>query len=123
MCGIVGFSKFERSLSIDSNRLLDTIVHRGPDDQNFYETDDIYLGHTRLSIVGIADGRQPMHFDGLTLIFNGEIYNYKEIKKDLINQGYSFDTSSDTEVLLKAFHFWKRFYIEIKWYVCFCNLL
>ena len=125
MCGIVGFSKFERSLSIDSNRLLDTLVHRGPDDQNFYETDDIYLGHTRLSIVGIADGRQPMHFDELTLIFNGEIYNYKEIKKDLINQGYSFDTASDTEVLLKAFHFWGKDFISklngMYAFVIFCN--
>lgn len=112
MCGITGFIDFNRS---SSTQILDQMTfvlsHRGPDDSGIYfeEYDNcqIGLGHRRLSILDLSEnGSQPMSFEDLTLVFNGEIYNFEEIREDLINVGYYFSSNSDTEVLLKSYHKW-----------------
>ena len=79
--------------------------HRGPDDYGYYHEGDVHLGHRRLSIIDLAGGKQPMqNTDGsLTIVFNGEIYNYQELKRWLESKGHSFHTSSDTEVLLRLY--------------------
>jgi asparagine synthase (glutamine-hydrolysing) len=103
MCGIIGFS----SLSQDyANELLHTIQHRGPDDKGIFESDTMTLGHVRLSIQDLSNaGHQPMQYENLVIVFNGEVYNFKEIRKELTDE-YTFDSNSDTEVVLKAFHKW-----------------
>ncbi len=103
MCGIVGFnSKNSRVLK----SMLSTINHRGPDDNGVYEDSDISLGHTRLSILDLSyAGHQPMRYEHLTIVYNGEVYNFKEIRKELESE-YTFKSNSDTEVVLKAFHKW-----------------
>ena len=124
MCGIVGsvgsldLSRFKNS--------LDSIKHRGPDNEGvyFYDlqkkyvvgendllTDNSYVafGHRRLSIIDLADtAHQPMTRDNYILIFNGEIYNYKEIRSELLEKGYEFETESDSEVLLAAYIYWGK---------------
>ena len=110
MCGILGtvpatsYEFFKNS--------LDTLTHRGPDSFGI-ETikDSVTLGHRRLAILDIsANGHQPMACDNkrYTVVFNGEIYNFLEIKKELLNKGYSFKSTSDTEVLLKAYIQWGK---------------
>ncbi len=106
MCGIAGY--YNAHLDRDKlDALLQTLRHRGPDDQNFYIDGDVGLLHTRLSILELTDlGRQPYSFESLSLTFNGEIYNFREVREDLKKSGYSFISDSDTEVLIKAFHHW-----------------
>ncbi|MBI4923371.1 MAG: asparagine synthase (glutamine-hydrolyzing) [Devosia nanyangense] len=108
MCGIVGY--FGPGIAPDEaepllRRMAQTVAHRGPDEMGLYADGEIGLGHRRLSIVGLADGQQPMHSaDGnFVLSFNGEIFNYVELRADLVARGHRFRTGSDTEVLLKLF--------------------
>lgn len=113
MCGIAGFcslraEQYNRALVQD---MTDVLSHRGPDDAGYRVFDNdkfqIGLGHRRLSILDLStNGHQPMSFDQLHLIFNGEIYNYREIKDQLIKEGYQFESETDTEVILKSFHCW-----------------
>ncbi|MEO5928001.1 MAG: asparagine synthase (glutamine-hydrolyzing) [Patescibacteria group bacterium] len=106
MCGINGFTFSDP----DRLRLMHAVTkHRGPDDEGFFETDGISLAHNRLSIIDLSPGgHQPMtSSDGrYTIVFNGEIYNYRELKALLEGMGTQFRTSSDTEVLLAAFACW-----------------
>jgi len=103
MCGIAG--------CIGSNRqtveeMLKSIQHRGPDDMGLFVDEAVTLGHVRLSILDLSTaGHQPMGYDHLVIVFNGEIYNFEEIKKELLAE-YSFESHTDTEVVLKAFHKW-----------------
>ena len=103
MCGIAGF------LNFDFNEpYFDTVntiqQHRGPDAQSSFQEENIKLYHQRLSIIDISDAaNQPFEKDGLIMVFNGEIYNYRILKERLIQKGVSFTTSSDTEVLLELF--------------------
>lgn len=112
MCGICGFIDFNKnSDSLILNRMTLTLNHRGPDDfgVDVINFDDLVigLGQTRLSIIELSKlGHQPMHLDNLSIVFNGEIYNYKEIKIELKDLGHSFDTNSDTEVILHAYTEW-----------------
>ena len=108
MCGIAGF--YNLSVNKDQiNGLIDKLRHRGPDDQRFYHNLDVGLIHTRLSIIELSElGSQPYRFENLVLIFNGELYNYKEVRDKLKLLGYSFHSNSDTEVLIKAFHYWRE---------------
>jgi asparagine synthase (glutamine-hydrolysing) len=112
MCGIVGFICFNKLRNKETLRkMTDALSHRGPDNSgySFYqnENSNIGLGHRRLSILDISElGNQPMKFEHLEIIFNGEIYNFAEIKYELQQSGYIFDSHSDTEVLLKAYHKW-----------------
>ena len=104
MCGIVGFN-FKNKDKIIS--MLNSIRYRGPDDEGIFENHNCTLGHVRLSILDLSPrGRQPMTYDNLTIVFNGEVYNFKEIRKELEGLGYTFNSDTDTEVVLKAFHKW-----------------
>ena len=91
-------------------RMTDAIIHRGPDEGDYWIADDlkVTLGHRRLAIIDLSNaGIQPMHFlDRYVITFNGEIYNYLELRDQLITKGYVFKTGTDTEVILAAFHEW-----------------
>lgn len=112
MCGISGFIDFEGDLTeTDLRSMTDAQSHRGPDDSGYYCTkvseNPIGLGHRRLSIIDLSPGgHQPMHYKSLSIVYNGEIYNYKEVRKELEAEGYHFDSSSDTAVVLRAFDKW-----------------
>ena len=111
MCGIVGVFHFERDRPVDAARLerqLDTIIHRGPDGGGIWIGDGVGLGHRRLSIIDLSGGAQPM-FDltgRYVTTFNGEIYNYRELREELAGRGHHFRSDSDTEVLLAAYAEW-----------------
>lgn len=110
MCGIAGIFNLYLNKQIkveDLKRMTDTISHRGPDDEGAWKNDsnNIGLGHRRLSILDLTKkSSQPMHFGSrYSIVFNGEIYNYLEIKESLIKKGVRFATTSDTEVLLHSY--------------------
>lgn len=109
MCGISGIiSKNPDDISIERlKKMTDAIAHRGPDGEGHWKSENrnVCLGHRRLSIIDLShEADQPMHFlDRYTIVFNGEIYNYIELKDILIKKGYIFKTSSDTEVLMALY--------------------
>lgn len=109
MCGIAGIIAQASLVSeLEISRITDAIMHRGPDGSGCWISDDksVGLGHRRLSIIDLSNaGHQPMHFmDRFTITFNGEIYNYIEIRNQLHALGYQFKSQSDTEVILAAYH-------------------
>ena len=112
MCGITGFIGSENHhIEEVLDTMTDTLSHRGPDDRGikvFKNHENVVaLGHRRLSILDLSKaGHQPMNFQSLWIVFNGEVYNYKEIQEKLIKAGYRFKSDSDTEVILKAWHYW-----------------
>jgi len=112
MCGLVGFIDYKNASSLNQLKAMTaTLKHRGPDDSGykFLQLNHCQLGfgHRRLSIQDLSSlGHQPMAFENLTIIYNGEVYNFKAIKKELQGFGYTFKSDSDTEVILKAFHKW-----------------
>jgi len=112
MCGIAGFADFRKGSSEEIlSRMSCAIPHRGPDGQGVYFHGEghaqVGLGHRRLSIIDLSTtANQPMHYKRLHLIFNGEIYNYNEIRDRLIAKGHCFKTHSDTEVILHAWDEW-----------------
>src|SRR5918993_4314997 len=112
MCGIVGFASSWGPISEDLVlRMRDTLRHRGPDDQGLWRSPDgrVVLGHRRLSIIDLsAAGRQPMtdRAEDFQIVFNGEIYNYRELRTDLQARGHRFGTETDTEVILEAYREW-----------------
>ncbi len=112
MCGIAGFLDFRKTTSLEKlKEMTNALTHRGPDDAGYevFETGKalIGFGQRRLSILDLsALGHQPMHFGDLVVNYNGEIYNFKEIRKELEEKGYSFVSGSDTEVILKGYHCW-----------------
>lgn len=109
MCGIYGILDFRRP--IDSgllHRMADVLRHRGPDGSGVFTADGVALGHRRLSIIDLEGGAQPMSTtdEQLTVIFNGEIYNFVELRDELSSLGHGFVTRSDTEVILHAYRQW-----------------
>lgn len=111
MCGICGqyYFKENHPVSIQTiKRMNDTITHRGPDDEGYHISDSIGLGFRRLSIIDLSGGHQPMsdHEKSVWVIFNGEIYNFPELKKELENYGHIFRTRSDTEVIVHGYKQW-----------------
>lgn len=101
MCGIFGFNFEDRALL---KRGMDILQHRGPDDSGYFTDKNISLGHRRLSIIDLSKkGHQPMQYNNLTIIYNGEIYNFKEIREELIRKKHRFISNSDTEVMLHAY--------------------
>jgi len=112
MCGISGFIDFKKNSSEEILiECTKTLRHRGPNafGTDFSQTDlcQVGLGHQRLSIIDLSDaGSQPMHYRHFSIVFNGEIYNYAEIKKELAELGHHFISHSDTEVILHAFEEW-----------------
>ena len=109
MCGYVAIFRNDNT-EIPYHLGEDLIHHRGPDDKSILIKENYVLGFWRLSIVDIDKGRQPMEdpVSGLTILFNGEIYNYKEIRKELISRKHSFASQSDTEVILRSFVEWGK---------------
>jgi asparagine synthase (glutamine-hydrolysing) len=104
MCGIVGFNWPNQGLL---EKMTGTLKHRGPDDEGFYVDSNVSLGHRRLSIIDTSQkGHQPMKFKNLVIIYNGEIYNFKELKEELKSKGYNFVSNTDTEVALCCYHHW-----------------
>lgn len=114
MCGITGFIDYaKKTTKVTLEKMVNTLNHRGPDNKGSVLYDNknalIGLGQTRLSIIDVSnDGHQPMQYKHLSIVYNGEIYNFKEIKNDLIKLGHRFKTNSDTEVILHAFEEWKE---------------
>lgn len=107
MCGIAGVLDLEGE-GIDPQvvvRMCDQLVHRGPDDEGYFRTERVQLGQRRLKIVDLVTGHQPMsNEDGTVWVtFNGEIYNFEELRRDLRRTGHRFDTESDTEVIVHAY--------------------
>ena len=105
MCGFVGFVGEAKTKKKIIKDMADIIKHRGPDSDGYYVDDNFAIGFRRLSIIDLAGGDQPIYNEDNTklITFNGEIYNYKEIKEDLIKNGHKFKTNSDTEVLLHGY--------------------
>ena len=109
MCGIAGIVQFNEPISIAAlKKMTDSLVHRGPDGEGHWLNNKakVGLGHRRLSIIDLSENtKQPMHYanNRYTLTFNGEIYNYIELKEELKKKGYSFISESDTEVLLALY--------------------
>jgi asparagine synthase (glutamine-hydrolysing) len=114
MCGIAGALISKRSknnfdLTSLVERMVSTINHRGPDDFGINDHDGVALGHARLSVIDLSSaGHQPMVSDDgqVKVIFNGEIYNFKDLRAELIQKGYHFRSHTDTEVILNGYHFW-----------------
>ena len=106
MCGILGITEKNEALVRAAAK---TMAHRGPDAFGIFSDDNVTLGHNRLSIIDLdARSNQPMHAGGCSIVFNGEIYNFRELKSELQNLGCSFKTGSDTEVLLCAYRQWGK---------------
>ena len=114
MCGFCGILSFEKNVGVDPSliaRISSTLSHRGPDESGVYVKGRIGLGHRRLSIIDIEDGHQPMKshsHDGASqvIVYNGEIYNYLALRRELKDLGHRLRTKSDTEVLLAAYRQW-----------------
>lgn len=110
MCGITGYYLFKSDSSLNQEvlkKMSDKIAHRGPDYQGVFTNEKVGLAHNRLSIIDLsADANQPMVYENLSIIFNGEIYNFIDLKKQLIAEGFHFKTRSDTEVILVAYKKW-----------------
>ncbi len=108
VCGIAGQFNFQNEQPVDPafvRRMARVLSHRGPDDEDIFVDGRIGLGHRRLSIIDLSGGKQPMQDETgrFTIVFNGEIYNYCELKETLLSKGYRFRTQSDTEVLLNLY--------------------
>lgn len=110
MCGFVGFISKQKDKDKIIKEMNDTIVHRGPDSEGYYVDDNIAMGFRRLSIIDLAKGTQPIFNEDKTKVitFNGEIYNYQELRKDLIEKGHQFKTNSDTETILHGYEEYKE---------------
>lgn len=110
MCGIAGFmGQVENRADVIRN-MTEVITHRGPDSDGFFTDDNISMGFRRLSIIDLGAGHQPIYNEdkSLVLTFNGEIYNYKDLRKELIAKGHKFYTDTDSEVLVHGFEEWEE---------------
>src|SRR5690242_5547759 len=108
MCGITGIISTSYNPEVTIKKMTDALSHRGPDGEGYYIAPGIALGHRRLSIIDLsANGAQPMYDQerNLVIVYNGELYNYKQLRLEL-EGAYEFRTQSDTEVILAAFKTW-----------------
>ena len=110
MCGFVGFVDNTKNKNKIIKDMADIIKHRGPDSDGYFVDDKVALGFRRLSIIDLAGGSQPIYNNtrDKVIVFNGEIYNYKDIKKELVKKGYKFNTETDTEVILYGYEEYKE---------------
>src|SRR5262245_18353005 len=115
MCGIAGFVASPPTAALAPgrrddllHRMFAAIRHRGPDDEGVRVDDDVALGMRRLSIIDLSTGRQPIRNEDGTIwiVFNGEIYNYRELRRELEAAGHRFYTASDTETIVHAYEEW-----------------
>src|SRR5258708_32665749 len=111
MCGICGQLNFDRNEPVDPDTVRSmarSIAHRGPDDEGYFFSGPLGFGFRRLSIIDLAGGHQPMSDaeEKVWVIFNGEIYNYLELKSELEKRGHRFRTRSDTEVIVHVYKDW-----------------
>lgn len=122
MCGIAGFNWSD---SILLKKMTDSIKHRGPDDEGFYCDTNVSLGHRRLAIIDLSEkGKQPMQCGDNIIVYNGEIYNFIDIKNELIQKDHQFISHSDTEVILHAYEEWGEKCVEKlngMWAFCIFN--
>ena len=119
MCGICGIYNFDQNKIVENTILrtmMDTLKHRGPDDEGSYINGNVGLGHRRLSIIDLSTGKQPISNEDSTVwvVYNGEIYNYKEIRQELAGKGHKFSTNTDTEVLV---HLYEEYGSELFKYI------
>ena len=110
MCGIAGIVSLNGSAAIDPGivrRMADAMFHRGPDEDGYFFRSGLAMANRRLSIVGLADGRQPMHNEdrSVSVVFNGELFDYPEVRTELIAKGHRFRTHCDTELIP---HLWEE---------------
>jgi asparagine synthase (glutamine-hydrolysing) len=110
MCGIAGIVNLTGSTAIDPEivrRMADAIFHRGPDEDGYFFRPGLAMANRRLSIIGLADGRQPMHNEdrSVSVVFNGELFDYPEVRTELIAKGHQFRTHCDTELIP---HLWEE---------------
>ena len=118
MCGIFGFIDRSNKLNIDDlKKSTDMLSHRGRDDSGYefkhHESKSVGFGHRRLSILDLSKaGHQPYFFDNLMMTYNGEVYNFQTVREELETNGYTFQSTSDTEVIIKAFHKWGSSFVE-----------
>src|SRR5215204_4458460 len=117
MCGIVGRFNYDPLRPIDRSTLAamtDSVSHRGPDAAGYHVAPGIGLGHRRLSIIDLSTGDQPLCNENGTVwtIFNGEIYNFAEVRRELLANGHQFRTSSDTEVIVHGYEQWGERCVE-----------
>src|SRR5690348_14659016 len=108
MCGIAGILNLDEHVLADSEvikRMADSMVHRGPDDEGFFVSGPIHLAHRRLSIIDLNSGQQPMFNEdkSIVIVFNGEIYNHRQLRSVLEAKGHTFRTHSDTECIVHAY--------------------
>ena len=102
MCGFVGFLNDCDNTKNVLELMMDRIKHRGPDSDGMYVDDDIALGFRRLSIIDLKNGSQPIFNEdsSLVMVFNGEIYNYRQLREELIKKGHTFRTETDSETII-----------------------
>ena len=105
MCGFVGvINKTGREVESNLLRKMASVIHhRGPDEEGMMIEGPVGFFHKRLSIIDLSTGQQPMTYGNCTVVFNGEIYNYIELREDLLRKGHRFETTSDTEVILHLY--------------------
>jgi asparagine synthase (glutamine-hydrolysing) len=113
MCGICGIFHIGKETIPDLEKIKEMmgyLHHRGPDSGGYYRDKKVALGHTRLSIIDLETGAQPLSNENETLwiVYNGEIFNYKELRKELLAFGHTFRTQSDTEVIVHAYEQWGK---------------
>src|SRR5438270_6667429 len=117
MCGLAGELTFDGTLADTAavGRMVDVLVPRGPDGQGVWSAGRVAFGHRRLSVIDLSPaGAQPMVDAelGLTAVFNGCIYDYRELRAELEGHGYRFFSTSDTEVLIKGYHHWGLSFVD-----------
>src|SRR5207244_9063420 len=113
MCGICGeVDLLGAPDEAPVRRAARALAHRGPDAEGFFDEGPASLGHRRLSILDLESGDQPMTRDGVTLIFNGEAYDFAALREELRGKGHPFTTRSDTEVVLRAYLEWGEHFAE-----------
>jgi len=113
MCGIFGVAS-DNVKGFPLKQATDTLYHRGPDEEGTYHDDHVGLGHRRLSIIDLSSGQQPIFNEDRSqcIIFNGEIYNFQELRDELLSRGHGFATKSDTETILHAYEEWGERSVE-----------
>src|SRR5690606_19450877 len=111
MCGICGIAGPDSGMTVNADRvreMRDLLSHRGPDDAGLWIDGNVGLGHRRLSIIDLVAGKQPLTNETGTVwtVFNGEIYNFRGLREELLARGHTFQTHTDTEVLVHGYEEW-----------------